>query len=148
MELKYGRRARKRSARSVLIAPLWNWNIFRFSLQSLQKIVLIAPLWNWNEGNLFQEDQQPPVLIAPLWNWNLDSHLSILCRVCSNRTFMELKWYEYPLFTLVTTVLIAPLWNWNRGGWAGRYCDPRSNRTFMELKSISVIAKKIWCLLF
>ena len=53
------------------------------------------------------------VLIVPLWNWNYFAISSPLAVVCSNRTFMELKFakYEYK-----------------------KKEEKGSNRTFMELK--------------
>ena len=54
--------------------------------------------------------------------------------LCSNRTFMELKfgWRLTP--PPLVPVLIVPLWNWN-GGRPSYFClGCCSNRTFMELK--------------
>ena len=101
----------------VLIAPLWNWNKQKFELHRMSKRsnrtfmelkwrrradsatrreVLIAPLWNWNPLTIESSVRTPVVLIAPLWNWNecfiyADSPRA----VCSNRTFMELKYHSW-----------------------------------------------------
>ena len=119
----------------VLIAPLWNWNKQKFELHRMSKRsnrtfmelkwrrradsatrreVLIAPLWNWNPLTIESSVRTPVVLIAPLWNWNecfiyADSPRA----VCSNRTFMELKFYNSSFCIIYLRVLIAPLWNWN-----------------------------------
>ena len=100
--------------------------------------------------------RRQPVLIVPLWNWNRSAFLLAFCLLCSNCTFMELKWktlcqiclpskssnctfMELKLtrsscFPATAPVLIVPLWNWN---WV---CNTTygfvqsSNCTFMELK--------------
>ena len=38
-----------------------------------------------------EEGNEVEVLIVPLWNWNYNKVDSEEQRVCSNRTFMELK---------------------------------------------------------
>ena len=66
--------------------------------------------------------QDTNVLIAPLWNWNKWASIWETKSLCSNRTFMELK-YEHQL------------WEQNQ--------LQSSNRTFMELKYLhsSVVIK-------
>ncbi len=42
---------------------------------------------------------------------SLDGQQITKDRVCSNRTFMELKYYDYAISRLWYVVLIVPLWN-------------------------------------
>ena len=101
---------------------------------SLTKSVLIAPLWNWNLGVDSRTMKVRGVLIAPSWNWNFILVIGFFFHISSNRTFMELKWNNITGKPSTFAVLIAPSWNWN--------CIYRiffvslrgSNRTFMELK--------------
>ena len=74
--------------------------------------------------------------------------------LCSNRTFMELKFWSRWLYYLCRNVLIAPLWNWNR------YCQrpsyhppyvliaPLWNWNFLSRTSkadgISVLIAPLW----
>ena len=119
----------------VLIVPLWNWNSrmvrnwplpFSSSNRTFMELkyrdvvqrhrrhpVLIVPLWNWNVIYLFTGRAKGLVLIVPLWNWNFATAHTTATLCCSNRTFMELKWYTQ------SDTLMRPL---------------GSNRTFMELK--------------
>ena len=57
--------------------------------------------------------------------------------VCSNRTFMELKFSCKEHLIACLFVLIVPLWNWNNciAEQSTRYVS--SNRTFMELKYVN-----------
>ena len=77
-------------------------------------VVLIVPLWNWNDWKEFREPIISGVLIVPLWNWNIYSGVLWICStLCSNRTFMELKYQILKIMHYSTAVLIVPLWNWN-----------------------------------
>ena len=118
----------------VLIVPLWNWNT-KANVGPDTTPVLIVPLWNWNltsdgiAGNgstssnrTFMElkswdcclhTSSWKVLIVPLWNWNISTLRFGFLTVCSNRTFMELK-YSTSKMTVQSVY--------------------SSNRTFMELK--------------
>ena len=53
------------------------------------------------------------VLIVPLWNWNSSRRPSANWSMCSNCTFMELKYVEHRGSQGEASVLIVPLWNWN-----------------------------------
>ena len=98
--------------------------------------VLIVPLWNWNDNAINTPNLSILVLIVPLWNWNKIRMPIIKCSTMSfNRTFMELKWWEINVVSIVMIgfnrtfmelklpcelctatrcrVLIVPLWNWN-----------------------------------
>ena len=112
----------------------------------------------------FTADDWKPVLIAPLWNWNFTgTKTELTVGTCSNRTFMELKWYSdmrrhwrqarsnrtfmelkcHYAFAQKWNgiVLIAPLWNWNDGYEGMAFCRwTGSNRTFMELKLHKTVA--------
>ena len=74
------------------------------------------------------------VLIVPLWNWNRHNLGGPAPDLCSNCTFMELKYDNRLRYPVVLLVLIVPLWNWN--WWTGSlpWAEIRSNCTFMELK--------------
>ena len=51
------------------------------------------------------------VLIVPLWNWNWHNVVVGLLEVCSNCTFMELKFIFMAIGAKAQSVLIVPLWN-------------------------------------
>mgnify|MGYP007010845778 CR=1 FL=1 len=134
MELKYHLSYIGIDRWSVLIVPLWNWNL-------------------WFQSLLFYFF---PVLIVPLWNWNLNLIVALIQNFSSNCTFMELKFCRgncnykstsvliVPLWnwnyimidvTFDWEVLIVPLWNWNMGFVLAQIVAiMRSNCTFMELK--------------
>ena len=80
--------------RTLLIAPVWNWNISRWYLYRVPfLLLLIAPVWNWNVGPAGK--LYIPVfklLIAPVWNWNSCDAFTTICEAL---------------------LLIAPVWNWN-----------------------------------
>ena len=99
---------------SVLIVPLWNWNVVWTSDKTSDSFVLIVPLWNWNHDQ--QQKRQPLrcVLIVPLWNWNCCLASSWPCCWGFNRTFMELKSKAGNDALCHGLVLIVPLWNWNK----------------------------------
>ena len=98
----------------VLIAPLWNWNYIPINHWKSVLYVLIAPLWNWNCVLMTSSIVFILVLIAPLWNWNKADVFACNNRTyCSNRTFMELKYWHDKQKSPNHLVLIAPLWNWN-----------------------------------
>ena len=98
----------------VLIVPLWNWNIVLSRWRRLMLrcsnctfmelkypswctwfcwvLVLIVPLWNWNQDLANKYIKDKIVLIVPLWNWNYVANTSNQIELCSNCTFMELKY--------------------------------------------------------
>ena len=118
MELKHLTRYRPIPQHTVLLVPLWNWNVrpvgpcapvlpFYSYLYGIEteipddtefwtKCVLLVPLWNWN----YEQDKwlyyQDIVLLVPLWNWNL-IHIY-------DKDSKE-------------NVLLVPLWNWNDYLW-------------------------------
>ena len=115
MELKSWFGLAEQCEQTVLIVPLWNWNIRRCWTMTSESMVLIVPLWNWNWCFTVQWERICLVLIVPLWNWNLGLNV-IFCFaiIRSNRTFMELKWKSLNLAApSPNSVLIVPLWNWN-----------------------------------
>ena len=69
MELKLVNHAPLVEKQSVLIVPLWNWNLVCAQKGTQTIVVLIVPLWNWNKW-------------ASIWETKSE---------CSNCTFMELK---------------------------------------------------------
>ena len=120
---------------TVLIVPLWNWNVAagRWSIGGEMGSNRTFMELKWQCGKPCPLSS--PVLIVPLWNWNVVIMSKTSRGVGSNRTFMELKSAAPPCSILRHGVLIVPLWNWNyeprRQNDAGQLC---SNRTFMELK--------------
>ena len=123
----------------------------------MEATVLIVPLWNWNLPELITHDPEPSVLIVPLWNWNPLStgsltnppssfnrtfmelkfdliHTHCWCGNCFNRTFMELKSHYPSIWCSGKAVLIVPLWNWNPLPYYKSTSLGSFNRTFMELK--------------
>ena len=50
MELKWLGAEENEERKAVLIAPLWNWNMYYAYPSEDGVYVLIAPLWNWNPG--------------------------------------------------------------------------------------------------
>ena len=119
---------------TVLIVPLWNWNMVPAAHPSCVSIVLIVPLWNWNicggEGGWCAICSNRTFMELKL----LLSQLIEIRQICSNRTFMELKFIGNITELSVLIVLIVPLWNWNLGAPLQNWRLLRSNRTFMELK--------------
>ena len=134
MELKSPMVEKSSTATPVLIVPLWNWNVIRghkclFGASSNRtfmelkcskytelaaiKAVLIVPLWNWNATIHRRCSYGYEVLIVPLWNWNKKEKTIPHVLNGSNRTFMELKFFDPK---------------------TGTFKDYSSNRTFMELK--------------
>ena len=89
---------------SILIAPIWNWNIVKL-LNTLKALtILIAPIWNWNMLIWITISNCIIILIAPIWNWNRSAgSQGGLCSLDFNRTNMELK----PFFVC----LVKP-YNW------------------------------------
>ncbi len=60
-----------------VVSVTWSFNRTFMELKSMQvhkalacETVLIVPLWNWNVVDSDQEFELHPVLIVPLWNWN------------------------------------------------------------------------------
>ena len=84
--------------------------------------------------NQFVVGTKYPVLIVPLWNWNREALADKKGPNRSNRTFMELKYFNRTLKILRFNVLIVPLWNWNKRSRKASVFHGSSNRTFMELK--------------
>ena len=100
--------------------------------------VSIEPLWNWNAKAGAEEGQEQSVSIEPLWNWNYQWQWLLVLVKRINRTFMELKCckkvvdriirrYQSNLYGIeiplkiqkhpcFPTVSIEPLWNWNHWG--------------------------------
>ena len=134
------------------------WPICLITYQT--ETVLIVPLWNWNISNRQALQSRRDVLIVPLWNWNKILWSSFTSLSGSNRTFMELKLlagmaeaaYSYVLIVPLwnwnwisrsrrnqcLSVLIVPLWNWNKLGYLVTHPSVKcSNRTFMELKYLT-----------
>ena len=105
--------------------------------------VLIVPLWNWNTSTVSITTKGGTVLIVPLWNWNkcIKNRNGLI--VCSNRTFMELKYEINHTYHLGKKVLIVPLWNWNDYSDTAKTECSSSNRTFMELKSQKELAERL-----
>ena len=164
---------------SVQIVPLWNWNGREGRAWFYRRRVQIVPLWNWNCSRFIAQCLRQPfklylygieifvilqnldgltaVQIVPLWNWNTPMLTSCTApKLCSNCTFMELKWDNGHLLFLFYCsnctfmelkcwskstasargwVLIVPLWNWNRQEGKEEDNGEGSNCTFMELKS-------------
>ena len=136
MELKLPTSLRVNILHTVLIVPLWNWNLsasnirawplsgFNCTFMELKwstnvpwkqsKTVLIVPLWNWNNFSASRWCTMRSVLIVPLWNWN--NYVLIRCLQGGtgfNCTFMELKFLSKCKEVTDEEVLIVPLWNWN-----------------------------------
>ena len=61
--------------------------------------------------------------------------------ICSNCTFMELKFIDFQLVKEHVKVLIVPLWNWNLWLQARQGHPCCSNCTFMELKWFTQIIR-------
>ena len=59
MELKFIKTLWKLRALSILIEPLWNWNINICLEVGYVQLILIEPLWNWNnfKVRLFWKDK-------------------------------------------------------------------------------------------
>ena len=156
MELKYVSVIPPTLNLTVLIVPLWNWNlqnriINSTSICSNRTFMELKYTTSLCEAPSFERSNRTfmelkckiakarsyglSVLIVPLWNWNRREFQRWKTLEGSNRTFMELKWRSAETISMLQVVLIVPLWNWNR-------CFNRnlsktqksSNRTFMELK--------------
>ena len=63
--------------------------------QDNKETVLIVPLWNWNVIGTVNNKLRFTVLIVPLWNWNAEGAAVGFTEDGFNRTFMELKYWRY-----------------------------------------------------
>ena len=100
---------------TVLIVPLWNWNwvlpvpfiISRSSNRTFMELKSSRrhqdsasqdssnrTFMELKSGTKRSKRIRSEVLIVPLWNWNLDATKVTSLLSCSNRTFMELKWWK------------------------------------------------------
>ena len=114
MELKLNRVLRIQWIHSVLIVPLWNWNVVILQVLPPNWMVLIVPLWNWNTFEVKVLRFVYDVLIVPLWNWNDWRGRFRWFGHGINCTVVELKLSEASTVpSPVILVLIVPLWNWN-----------------------------------
>ena len=113
MELKYARSKDGRNETLCSNRTFMELKSAKARLAQQRKSVLIAPLWNWN---LLRLPFRTPCARSNRTFMELKWHLIVVRRLrtrSSNRTFMELKCVTSIHVSILALVLIAPLWNWN-----------------------------------
>ena len=98
---------------TVLIVPLWNWNVISGSSGYLLHTVLIVPLWNWNEARKFFRDMSLRINCTVVELKPNRSQAGLTTKGCINCTVVELKHDRIKKENVDGNVLIVPLWNWN-----------------------------------
>ena len=113
MELKLKNAVQTELKSAVLIVPLWNWNLTSDGIAGNGSTSSNRTFMELKSWDCCLHTSSWKVLIVPLWNWNISTLRFGFLTVCSNRTFMELK-YSTSKMTVQSVY--------------------SSNRTFMELK--------------
>ena len=129
---------------TVLIVPLWNWNVVCRVYNKKEGGVLIVPLWNWNPREPSTPSRTPTRLNCTFME--LKYMITIFKNSVSNSlncTFMELKYYILRAEVAQHGVLIVPLRNWNFDELnSSNVANYSLNHPFMELKIFHI--RELW----
>ena len=140
MELKQGPADPSARYWTLLIEPVWNWNLslshqlekqlwtFNRTSMELKHWILVArclwqlglliePVWNWNIWIHLEFYLVDRLLIEPVWNWNW---VRISDPSLWSLLLIEPVWNwnltEIIILFLYVSLLIEPVWNWNCRG--------------------------------